>query len=108
MTDRPRPSPAGTATKLFVTGASVAAGLAVIGLIDASAEVAEAAPITPPPPTIVRRVVVATPEPDIVLQATLGGSRVVVRQAPAPIVRVRSAPAGGGAPAPAQSTSKGS
>ena len=108
MIDRPRPSPAGTATKLLVTGASVAAGLGVIGLIDTGAEAAEAAPVAPVPQTIVRRVVVDVPEPDIVLRVTLGGSRVVVHQAPAPIVRVRAAPTGGGAPAPAQSTSGGS
>jgi hypothetical protein len=62
MTDRKR-AKAGTATRILVTGASVAAGLGVIGLMEAAAGpgattsgVVEAAP----PVTIVRRVVVAT------------------------------------------------
>ena len=92
----------------------MAAGLGVIGLMDAAAgaaatpEASEAAPGV----TIVRRVVVPTTQPDVLLQATMGASRVVVRQAPAPIIRVRASTGGGGggsaAPAAVQSTSSGS
>ena len=111
MTDRRR-TPAGTASRVLVTGASIAAGLGLIGVMEASAgaietQVGEAAG----PIGVIRRVVVVPiTQPDIVLHAAgSSGAQVIRQEAPAPIIRVRPAPAGGGSTvAPAQTTSSGS
>ncbi len=92
----------------------------MIGLIDATAVSADSVStfegvevVASPPVTIIRRVVVPTTAPDILLQSSMGESKIVIQEAPAPIVRTRSvatqssgsAPS---APAPAQSKSSGS
>lgn len=117
MTDRQRPSKAGSATKILATGVSVAAGLGLMGLIEASAQGGgasvgpEAADTASAPATIIRRVIVPPTDPDILLQSSMGESKIVIQEAPAPIVRNRVVGGGGSAPArsaPAQSTSGGS
>ena len=112
MTDRSNRPATGAAAKLFATGASVAAGLGLIGLIEA--QTADAAPvgspeISAPPVTIVRRVIVPTTVPDVLLQSAMGESKIVIQEAPAPIIRTRSVPGRApSAPAPSQSKSSGS
>lgn len=117
MTDRSRRPATGTAAKVLATGASVAAGLGLIGLIEATAAGPtsgdlEVVRVESPSVTIIRRVVVPTTSPDIVLQHTMGASRLVVREAPAPVVRTRTVAvatqASAPRPAPAQSSSSGS
>ena len=120
MTDRTRRPTTGNAAKLLATGASVAAGLGLIGLIEADAGAASVGPValegTLPQVTIIRQVIVPTTAPDILLQASMSGSEIVTQEVPAPIVRVRPqevpAPIVRVRPqessAPAQSTSSGS
>lgn len=118
MTERRRQS-TGNGARILVTGASIAAGLGLIGVIDgAAATDASLAPTTEAPVQVIHRIVVVpTTEPDIVLHAAgSSGVRVVQQDTPAPIIRVRPAPAGTGSaqapqstqPAPAQTTSSGS